>query len=1638
MASPSSAAEPHEYEEVPEEVVETSFMCGECFLLFPTTEDFNAHHCQVAEVDKVEDVATEAVGDSEPSTSVLDVPQSTECVHIGVWEAGESEAAMEEAVASILGERMKRTITPQVNPVPEAQLEAVSEGVEDPQVNPILDHTVEECEQLEENVALEAVEIPTTNLYMYDNPVYLNRLMKDNTFGRRVRHDAPYSHRLGPWDNKSSRLLIQLLGEYPKAYFILDKECKRTEAWEMIRYKLAEAGHQFTVLQIRMRWRELCKKYRNTVNHNDMHNTRKTCQFFDELNVLFGVWDRPATLLLIRQLEANGGKPLGQNGGTRMRIKVWEHIRQVLASHGYKYTPDQVQGRWSNLVTLYQRMVEHNARPHNEPITIAFKDHIERIFNYVPERNSKWLKIMEKRGKTPKTMTKKWTVAMERNLLTYYHERVYRFNNDHVDNSILWKEIVQKLEEDGHSSTPEKVRVRFYELTKQFSLSEQHNSQPGTIRRECKHHEMLSEIYNIYNFWPHDRSSIKMEKTNTIRMRQVNAQLMWSEDQSRTLLQLYPQILVSHISNGEHQPMEELWLQLAKAYMNATNDRKQCYEIEEHFAVLRRGYRSQNPFPFVAEMQLLEETESTLGFTQEASPTTNDQLVSYWSHRAAHLLLDFVIHHRQEGVKNSGLFEVISKDLADYGYRYTGEECRLYYSLLRQLYTNRLRTIRRNKEMIKPFPYMDKMAEVDAVVSQPKFIETPESRLAVLSAAISKLKELKEEDGKIQREHIPAWLVDLKMFLKRNEIIHPTPSVKCLARILSEAVEDSSLDAKFVECHTILGCHLNFLKLISGKGISNVESSPTIKSKGRNTNPKSNPQPKYGTVQWTEKNLLTMLRVIKEWKLLCHDDAEVEAILGIGHPLWREVASRLSDHYKVDPNKCFERFIQLWREYRSVMTFNARLGTAEGAKSVMCQDMLGSILSLHVFHDAQLDPRDRWWASVEGKGWSQEETMELIFTVREVWSSLPEVNWDVVCQLLASSGYNHCSESSQENFHHLYETYQAAHEHNKTCSMRTRRRPPFYYKLRDLFGSDNVNFAVVKESADEQDISMDKTQVLPVLVSKLKSIKGHHCHGVPRRPLLLLLAQELNEYFQCMPPVFKSFNVWELLIHLHEVHYEAAERNTEVQNEVHLGDLWQKNPKALVAYGLLAVPISGWEKVSTWSFEEVCILVEAVINWELQQISLDKKDKAIAMAASELLKAHGYEKSTKQCEEQWKYVVSSFRRGGYRQFTNQINLIHLLSPCLLMQPNAQHLNKSNIRSEQQQIFSENQMAKVPSLPETDSIAMTQSSKKKKIENQEGITKTSNDEIGKDCKNNASENVTSYVQINVSKSNSKAKHLAQNSTDEPEDNEELAAPSLKESSEVPEIMKQKSVFLKNTENKRPKQTRGRGKVKRSSSPDANTELTGERVKRKRESSPVSVKSTKAEPPVQKSDDHLSASKSPRNKVQVEVLNITENGNAKSIECQTVPGITPTRTFKLHYPADHPLPPGLKHLYIPLDMIHPGSSPENVPASESSVTDVQSHLHSTPSSSEVLSVSNVKHELSGKVSEQSKDSDMCSALATDAHADSERKAIMKLLHQYSQECQQGKLRLFNVIQESNQQHISALKRILSVFRELQKSV
>lgn len=173
----------------------------------------------------------------------------------------ETEAAMEEAVASILGEKMKQ-MDPQRNPCqsltaydepvmevsPDQHTdscikeESVMEqgpyqsddhmsafvqfegdkvnsspshyaeqsiehmSIVDHSTEPVVEHLVEDIElevgkaeemQIGSGMVVESVEIPSSNVYIYDNPVYLNRLMKDNTCGKRVRHDAPYIHRLG-------------------------------------------------------------------------------------------------------------------------------------------------------------------------------------------------------------------------------------------------------------------------------------------------------------------------------------------------------------------------------------------------------------------------------------------------------------------------------------------------------------------------------------------------------------------------------------------------------------------------------------------------------------------------------------------------------------------------------------------------------------------------------------------------------------------------------------------------------------------------------------------------------------------------------------------------------------------------------------------------------------------------------------------------------------------------------------------------------------------------------------------------------------------------------------------------------------------------------------------------------------------------------------------------------------------------------------------------------------------------------------------------------------------------------------------------------------------------------------------------
>ncbi|MPC19864.1 hypothetical protein E2C01_012793 [Portunus trituberculatus] len=732
-----------------------------------------------------------------------------------------------------------------------------------------------------------------------------------------------------------------------------------------------------------------------------------------------------------------------------------------------------------------------------------------------------------------------------------------------------------------------------------------------------------------------------------------------------------------------------------------------------------------------------------------------------------------------------------------------------------------------------------------------------------------------------------------------------------LARILAEIVEASSHEANLDKCCTALSDHLNHLKLIA----------------------------EYGNVQWTEKNLITMLRIIIEWKLLCHDSVEVEVMLGNRQPLWREVASSISDHYKLDPAKCYARFSQLCREYKSVMTFNARLGKTDGAKSVVCQDLLDCIMSLDVFHDAQLDLRDRWWASDKSRSWGQDETLDLIFTVREMWTGSSKVNWDVVSEMMAASGYKHTGESCQQRFQCLFKSYQAAVEHNQHCNIRTRRRPPFYYKLRDLFGTCDMNSTFV------------------------------------------------------------------------------TEHNTIVQEDMNLGDLWQKNPKPVVAYGLHALPLPGWEKACKWKVNELYLLIEAAVDFVLQQPGLEQKGKTVETVASKLLNVHGYEKTPEQCREQWQYIVTTFLRGGYLQFKEQLNLIHILAPSLLVSlTNNAHISMSMATSHQQQQIAHRADCKttMSSATEIKDTAMIHSSKKRKVGSHHCSRLPSKEATNDGDETSASENITSFVQINVPSNKSVRKRRTQASISE----------RKREGRSVP-YCTEKGIDISADSKNGHSVLRS---VKRSSctSKEKSSKAT---VNTKRAStSSTDAKLTDSKP----SSEKTNSLKAPKDKVQVEVLSITENKTSKLIECRTVEGASPTQSLKLYYPADHPLPPNVRYLYIPQAMFHSNcGSPIGKDPLPNYLED-----NSVKASYGI----NVKQEINCEGDETNEELDRLSEpndVATFT-INPEKEAVLGLLSKYNQHCKHGKERLHDVIQEYHRDHISALKKMTSLFKELQECV
>lgn len=119
----------------------------------------------------------------------------------------------------------------------------------------------------------------------------------------------------------------------------------------------------------------------------------------------------------------------------------------------------------------------------------------------------------------------------------------------------------------------------------------------------------------------------------------------------------------------------------------------------------------------------------------------------------------------------------------------------------------------------------------------------------------------------------------------------------------------------------------------------------------------------------------------------------------------------------------------------------------------MCQELLQTVLTPLVFHEAELDPRDDWWTSEDGGDWGRYETVELLFIVRELGSRWPEIDWETVSLFMTASGYVVKPENCRSRFEELWKGYESAVIYNLSCGIKNRRKPPFYFKIKYLFGS---------------------------------------------------------------------------------------------------------------------------------------------------------------------------------------------------------------------------------------------------------------------------------------------------------------------------------------------------------------------------------------------------------------------------------------------------------------------------------------------------------------------------------------------------------------------------------------------------------
>lgn len=438
-------------------------------------------------------------------------------------------------------------------------------------------------------------------------------------------------------------------------------------------------------------------------------------------------------------------------------------------------------------------------------------------------------------------------------------------------------------------------------------------------------------------------------------------------------------------------------------------------------------------------------------------------------------------------------------------------------------------------------------------------------------------------------------------------------------------------------------------------------------------------------------------------------------------------------------------------------------------------------------------------------------------------------------------------------------------------------------------------------------------------------------------------------------------------------------------------------------------------------------------------------------AASELLHTQGYNKTPTQCQEQWQYMVATFRHGGYRQFSYQMCLIKLLGHSV---PNPhpvdsfvtgknlqdhQSVNHTSAVDQTKPLTQSPKMRTTATSPLQKNNRLPKCSvKKMKVNGQEMAVLLLIDQENKDMESgenmitvsSMAENVSAFVRINVTPQGMLNKRSVQASTESLVENEQGSHITVKQEPYDEDLL---------TDSKAPKRSykgitcrgqksgRGRGRQKHHKSTTTKTKAV-----------PYDTPDGKVTYVFKYSGD------SQDDRVQVKVLSVTEEENAKLVHCHTVEGVVPPRTLKLHYPLNHPLPSDIKHMYVPRMMVHP-----DLMAAKRIQTD---ELPSTSKVGEKSDVTPMKIPIrikeepldlpSEEIEEETESSCVretkSPGLATSMKPGGKRWDIMKSLARYRQQSRQERTKLLHLLQDNHKHQTALLKQMLTVFQDLQSAL